>query len=186
MQVLAPILLSPHDPDTVYFGAQSLFRSKDRGDTWEKLTADQSYNDKAKLGDIPDQLIITISESPKRKGLVYTGTDDGRLWYSTNLGGKWTEASDPNLPGYWISRVAIDPIDAAVAYVTYSGYRAGVDTADVRRTGDGGAPGAEIRRTHPAATAGYEASEHLGQLDRVAVGCLFYDAYPARVAARIQ
>ena len=69
MQVLAPILLSPFDPDTIYFGAQSLFRSRDRGDTWEKLTADLSYNDKTKLGDIPYQLVITISESPKKKGL---------------------------------------------------------------------------------------------------------------------
>ena len=69
MQVLAPILLSPHDPNTVYFGAQYLFRSRDRGDTWEKLTGDLSYDDKTRLGDIPHQLVITISESPKKNGL---------------------------------------------------------------------------------------------------------------------
>ena len=91
MQVLAPILLSPHDPDTVYFGAQSLYRSKNRGDTWEKLTDDQSYHDKARLGDIPHQLIITISESPKKKGLVYTGTDDGRLYATIDDGKEWRE-----------------------------------------------------------------------------------------------
>ena len=91
MQVLAPILLSPHDPDTVYFGAQYLFRSKNRGDTWEKLTDDLSYNDKTRLGDIPHQLVITISESPKKKGLVYTGTDDGRLYVSMDDGKEWRE-----------------------------------------------------------------------------------------------
>ena len=91
MQVLAPILLSPHDPDTVYFGAQYLFRSKNRGDTWEKLTDDLSYNDKTRRGDIPHQLVITISESPKKKGLVYTGTDDGRLYMSLDDGKEWRE-----------------------------------------------------------------------------------------------
>lgn len=142
MQVLAPILLSPHDPDTVYFGAQSLFRSKDRGDTWERLTADQSYHDKKRIGDIPHQLIITISESPKKKGLVYTGTDDGRLYMSIDEGKEWNELTSKgrydedfavrlykstdfgktfksiagNLPGGPINMIREDPSHANVLY----------------------------------------------------------------------
>src|SRR5262249_11170091 len=85
-QLLAPILISPFDHNTIYFGAQYLFRSHDRGDTWEKLTGDLSYNDKTRLGDIPHQLVITISESPKKKGLIYAGTDDGRLYVSMDDG----------------------------------------------------------------------------------------------------
>jgi photosystem II stability/assembly factor-like uncharacterized protein len=122
MQVLAPILLSPHDPDTLYFGAQSLFRSKDRGDTWEKLTEDQSYNDKAKIGDIPHQLIITISESPKKKGLVYTGTDDGRLYVSVDAGKEWTELSSHLSPKKeWIGKILASQYDEATVYVAQQG-----------------------------------------------------------------
>jgi photosystem II stability/assembly factor-like uncharacterized protein len=122
MQVLAPILLSPHDPDTVYFGAQSLFRSRNRGETWEKLTADQSYNDKTRLGDIPHQLVITISESPKKKGLVYTGTDDGRLYMSLDEGKEWRELTAALSPRKeWIGTVLASKYDEGTVYVAQQG-----------------------------------------------------------------
>ena len=122
MQVLAPILLSPHDPDTVYFGAQYLFRSKNRGETWEKLTGDLSYNDQKKRGDIPHQLIITISESPKKKGLIYTGTDDGRLYLSLDEGKEWTEIS-ANLSSkrQWIAKVLASKYEEGTVYATQQG-----------------------------------------------------------------
>lgn len=122
MQVLAPILLSPHDPDTVYFGAQALYRSRNRGDTWEKLTDDQSYNNKTRIGDIPHQLIITISESPKKKGLVYTGTDDGRLYMSLDEGKEWTELTTSLSPRReWIGKVLASKYDEATVFVSQQG-----------------------------------------------------------------
>jgi photosystem II stability/assembly factor-like uncharacterized protein len=122
MQVLAPILLSPHDSNTVYFGAQSLYRSRDRGNTWEKLTSDQSYNDKSKLGDIPHQLIITISESPKKKGLVYTGTDDGRLYMSLDDGKEWRELTASLSPKReWIGTILASKYDEGTVYVAQQG-----------------------------------------------------------------
>lgn len=122
MQVLAPILMSPHDPDTIYFGAQALYRSKNRGDTWEKLTADQSYNDKTKIGDIPHQLIITISESPKKKGLVYTGTDDGRLFMSLDAGKEWKELTTSLSPKKeWIGKILASKYDEATVYIAQQG-----------------------------------------------------------------
>jgi photosystem II stability/assembly factor-like uncharacterized protein len=121
MQVLAPIELSPHDPDTVYFGTQYLYRSRDRGNTWERVTADQSYADKTRLGDIPHQLIITISESPKKKGLIYTGTDDGRLWGSVDDGKEFRELT-ANLPKkQWIAKVLASKHDEATVYVAQQG-----------------------------------------------------------------
>ncbi|HKW03366.1 MAG TPA: hypothetical protein VJN96_26310 [Vicinamibacterales bacterium] len=123
MQVLAPILLSPHDADTVYFGAQYLFRSKDRGTTWEKLTDDLSYNDKTKRGDIPHQLVITISESPKKKGLVYTGTDDGRLYASIDDGKEWRELTlgGSSAKKEWIGTVLASKYDEATVYAAQQG-----------------------------------------------------------------
>ena len=121
MQVLAPIHLSPHDPDTVYFGTQYLYRSRDRGTTWERLTGDLSYGDKTKLGDIPHQLVITISESPKKKGLIYTGTDDGRLYVSIDDGKEFRELT-ANLPKkQWIGTVAASRHDEATVYVAQQG-----------------------------------------------------------------
>jgi photosystem II stability/assembly factor-like uncharacterized protein len=121
MQVLAPIQISPHDPNTVYFGAQSLYRSRDRGDTWEKLSADMSYNDKSKIGDIPHQLVITISESPKKKGLIYTGTDDGRVWASVDDGKEFRELT-ANLPKkQWIAKILASQHDEGTVYVAQQG-----------------------------------------------------------------
>jgi photosystem II stability/assembly factor-like uncharacterized protein len=121
MQVLAPIQISPHDPNTIYFGAQSLYRSRDRGDTWEKVSADMSYNDKTKIGDIPHQLVITISESPKKKGLIYTGTDDGRLWASVDDGKEFIELT-ANLPKkQWIAKVVASQHDEGTVYVAQQG-----------------------------------------------------------------
>ena len=121
MQVLAPIHLSPHDPDTIYFGTQYLYRSRDRGTTWERLTNDLSYGDKTKLGDIPHQLVITISESPKKKGLIYTGTDDGRLYVSIDDGKEFRELTASLPKKQWIGAVAASRHDEATVYVAQQG-----------------------------------------------------------------
>jgi photosystem II stability/assembly factor-like uncharacterized protein len=121
MQVLAPIHLSPHDPDTVYFGTQYLYRSRDRGNTWERISGDMSYNDPKRKGDIPHQLVITISESPRKKGLIYTGTDDGRLYVSIDDGKEFRELT-ANLPKrQWIAKVVASQHDEATVYVAQQG-----------------------------------------------------------------
>ena len=121
MQVLAPIELSPHDPDTIYFGTQYLYRSRNRGDTWEKLTGDLSYGDKAKIGDIPHQLVITIAESPKKKGLIYTGTDDGRLYVSIDDGKEFRELTASLPKRQWIAKVVASQHDEGTVYVAQQG-----------------------------------------------------------------
>lgn len=63
-QWMAPFILSPHNPDIVYLGMQYLFRSIDRGNTWERISPDLTYNDPKKMGDIPYQTLFAISESP--------------------------------------------------------------------------------------------------------------------------
>jgi photosystem II stability/assembly factor-like uncharacterized protein len=121
MQVLAPILLSPHDPNTLYFGSQYLFRSKDRGDHWEKLTPDLSYGDKTKMGDIPHQLVISISESPKKKGLVYAATDDARAHVTIDEGKEWTELTSSLPHKMWVSKVLASQFDEATVYLAQQG-----------------------------------------------------------------
>ncbi len=120
-QVLAPVLLSPFDPDTVYYGAQYLFRSRDRGDHWEKLTGDLSANDTAQRGDIPYQVIVSISESPKKPGVIYAGTDDGRLHVSVDDGKTWEDLT-PRLPQKtWVAKVLASQYNAATVYLAQQG-----------------------------------------------------------------
>ena len=72
---VAPIALSPEDPKTVYAGAQVLFRSKDRGDTWEEISPDLTTNDPEKIGkNVPYCTITTISESPLKAGVIWQNT----------------------------------------------------------------------------------------------------------------
>ena len=115
--MLAPLLLSPFDPNTIYFGAQYLYRSRDRGDTWEKLTGDLSDNNKTLVGDVPYQDVISISESPKKKGLLYAGTDDGRLHRSMDDGKTWTELTSGLPQKKWVAKVLASQYDESTVFV---------------------------------------------------------------------
>jgi photosystem II stability/assembly factor-like uncharacterized protein len=120
-QWLAPFMLSPHDPDTLYLGLQYLFRSTTRGETWDRISRNLTDNDPAKLGDIPYQTIFALDESPKRAGLVYVGTDDGRVHRTDDGGRTWTELT-ANLPRrQWVSRVIASRHAEGTVYLTQTG-----------------------------------------------------------------
>jgi photosystem II stability/assembly factor-like uncharacterized protein len=125
-QWMAPITLSPHDPSIVYAGYQFLFRSPNRGDSWQRISPDLTSNDPAQMlplnaSAIPYQTIVTISESPRRPGLIYAGTDDGHLDVTTDAGQTWTELT-AHLPSRkWISRVVASQHAEGTVYVTQRG-----------------------------------------------------------------
>ena len=122
-QWVAPFILSPHNPRIIYHGMNYLFRSLDRGDTWERISPDLTYNDKNKIGDIPYQTIFTISESPLKFGLIYAGTDDGRVHVTKDGGLTWTEITKGVAPNKWISRVTASAFDLATVYMSQNGKR---------------------------------------------------------------
>ena len=122
-QWLAPIILSPHNPDIVYAGLQYLFRSLDRGNTWERISPDLTYNIKSEMGDIPYHTIFAISESPLKYGLIYVGTDDGRVWRTKNGGKTWKEIVKGLPYGKWISSIEASRYDMATVYMTQNGKR---------------------------------------------------------------
>ena len=121
-QWLAPFIISPHNPRIIYHGMNFLFRSMDRGDSWEKISPDLTYNDPDKMGDISYQTIFTISESPLKFGLIYAGTDDGRAWVTRDCGTSWEEISR-GLPKRWISRMVASAYDEGTVYMSQNGKR---------------------------------------------------------------
>ncbi len=122
-QWLAPIIISPHNPKIVYLGLNFLFRSMYMGNSWEKISPDLSYNNPDKIGDIQYQTIFTISESPFKFGLIYAGTDDGRVWITKDSGRHWKEITKGLAYKKWISRVVASKYKPSKVYVTQNGKR---------------------------------------------------------------
>jgi photosystem II stability/assembly factor-like uncharacterized protein len=106
----APLIVSSHDASSLYFAANKLFKSTNKGDDWQVISPDLSQQiDRNKL-EVMDQVwtidavmknasttiygnVIALDESPKKKGLLYVGTDDGLIQVSENDGGTWTKYS---------------------------------------------------------------------------------------------
>ncbi len=122
-QWVAPFILSPHNPNILYHGMQYIFRSLDRGDTWERISGDLTTNDAATRGDIRYQTLFTISESPFKYGLIYAGTDDGRLWVTKDGGKAWAEITAGLAPGKWMSRVVASAYELGTVFLTQNGKR---------------------------------------------------------------
>jgi hypothetical protein len=126
---IAPIALSPHNPQILYAGAQVLFRSLNRGDTWEEISPDLTTNDPSKIGlNVPYCTITTIAESTLRAGVIWVGTDDGRVQLTENHGGAWTDLT-PALAAAgapvdrWVSRVYASTHEPGTAFVAKNGFR---------------------------------------------------------------
>jgi photosystem II stability/assembly factor-like uncharacterized protein len=124
-QWLAATMISPHNPQIVYHGFQYLFRSMNKGETWEKISPDLTYNNPAEQGKwpyaIPFATITAVDESPFKFGLLYAGTDDGRVWTTRNGGDSWTEitAGLPYKKHVW--KIVASKYDPATVYVTLVG-----------------------------------------------------------------
>jgi photosystem II stability/assembly factor-like uncharacterized protein len=91
---LAGTLMSKFSNKVIYHGLQHLYKSEDGGETWKMISPDLSYNDPSKMGVYPyliyHQAITSIAEGDE-PGFLCVGTDDGRIWLTTNDGGSWKE-----------------------------------------------------------------------------------------------
>jgi photosystem II stability/assembly factor-like uncharacterized protein len=128
-QWTAPIVLSPQDPDTLYIGGESVFKTTDGGHSWTAISPDLTRNDKSKQvaagGEITKDntsveyydVVFTIAESPAKKGQIWAGTDDGLIQLTEDGGAHWTNVTPPGLPEWsLISLIEASPFDAATAY----------------------------------------------------------------------
>ena len=122
-QWLAHFILSPHDPNTIYHGMNFVFRSTNRGDDWVRISPDLSHNDPERLGDIQFQTITALAESPLTRGLLYAGTDDGRVHVMRGSMDEWTNITDGLHPDRFTSEIVASAYDESTVYVTQNGRR---------------------------------------------------------------
>lgn len=137
-QWTAPILISQHDPKTVYHAANVLFRTRDGGQTWEKVSGDLTRDDKQKqqwsggpiTGDNTGAevycTIFALAESPKQKGLLWAGSDDGLVHITKDEGKTWTNvtANIPGLPDWGtVCCIEASPHDPGTAFVVVRNHR---------------------------------------------------------------
>ncbi|MEP7078726.1 MAG: sialidase, partial [Chthoniobacterales bacterium] len=149
-----PIALSPGEKGTIYMGAQFLFRSRDHGQTWERISPDLTTNDPEKQkqeqsgGVTVDNsaaemhtTIYSICESPKDKSLIWAGTDDGNLQLTRDAGKTWTNVVS-SVPGLaknsWVSWVQASNFDAGTAYAAFDRHTFGDLAPYLFRTTDYG------------------------------------------------
>ena len=154
-QWMAPFIISPHDNSIVYAGYQFVFRSKNQGNDWEKISPDLSDNNKAQMGEnpsaIPYQTIVAMAESPRRKDLLYIGTDDGRLHLTLDGGKEWTELTSRLPVRRWISRLVPSAHAEATVYVTQRGREDDDFAAYVYKSTDSGRTFRSISNNLPPA-----------------------------------
>ncbi len=145
----APFILSPHNPQILYYGTQMLQMTLDRGETWNAVSPDLTTNAADKTGDVPFQAITTISESPLKFGLVYLGTDDGNVWMTKNLGAEWEKITTGLPAEKWVSRIEASKFDAGTVYVALNGYRDDDFAAYIFKSSDYGKTWIDIKNNLP-------------------------------------
>ena len=141
-----PILLDPNDSQTVYYGANQLFKSTNAGGSFTAISPDLTNGSGG--GNLTFGTIISFDVSSLDSNTIIAGTDDGNVWITQDAGANWNNVSG-TLPDRWVTKVLVDREDANSFYVTFSGYRYGEDFGHVYRTEDAGANWIDISTTLP-------------------------------------
>ena len=147
-----PIQISPSDPKVMYIGAQYLYKTTNRGDSWARISPDLTTNDPQKQkqeesgGLSIDNsaaenhcTIFSICESPRNKKLIWVGTDDGNLQVTKDDGKNWTTVVNnvPGLPAHtWVSSIEASSFDENIAYATFDGHAFGDMKTYLYKTSD--------------------------------------------------
>lgn len=147
----APIRISPHDPDTIYHAAQFVLRSRDQGETWEAISPDLTRNDVSKQEYAGEPItrdntgvevygtVFAFEESPHQRGLLWAGTDDGRLHISRNDGEDWEEITPPEMPEWGVvNMIDLSAHSAGRAHIAVFRYRQDDFTPYIFQTNDYG------------------------------------------------
>jgi photosystem II stability/assembly factor-like uncharacterized protein len=147
-----PIVISPHDPNTMYVGSSVIFRTRNEGQTFEPISPDLTRNDPRTLGPsggpiTKDQTsieyygtVFTIAESPVTAGVIWAGSDDGLIHVTRDNGKTWKNVTPASMPEW--SRISIidaSHFSAGTAYVAANHYQMNDLKPYIYRTSDYGA-----------------------------------------------
>jgi len=150
----APLLVSRFDPDVVYFGGNVLFRTHNRGASWETVTPDLTHCDPSQLGRSGGPItydntnaetyctIYSIAEDARDRSVLYIGTDNGHLDVTRDGGKTWTDVigNVPGLPAHaWVNAIAASPTTSGAAYAAFDRHQFDDLRAYAYRTDDYGA-----------------------------------------------
>ncbi|MGA8939520.1 MAG: hypothetical protein WB439_10180 [Acidobacteriaceae bacterium] len=128
-----PLAIDPFDHNTVYYGCQVIFKTTNSGQSWTVASPDLSRKDPSRivssggligdnLGQFYGEVVFAIAPSKIQKGLIWAGTDDGKVWYTSDGGGKWNDV-EQNIPGLpaWGTVTSIEPshFHPGTAYVSF-------------------------------------------------------------------
>ena len=180
-----PIHMSPNDKGTIYIGAQFLFRSRDHGQSWDRVSPDLTTNDPEKQkqeesgGVTVDNssaemhtTIYSISESPKNGQIIWVGTDDGNVQITRDGAKTWTNVVG-NVSGLgknsWVSTVEASRFDEGTAYVTFDRHTFGDMKPYVYKSTDYGQAWTAL----PAQESGVRGFAHVIKEDTVNPNVLF-------------
>ncbi|MSO50683.1 MAG: sialidase [Acidobacteria bacterium] len=132
----APVAFDAFEPTTVYYGCEVIFKTSNEGQSWVEISPDLSTRDprlivasggvvQDNLGQFAGATVYAIASSPRERGLLWAGTNDGKVWYTRNGGGNWVDVS-ANLKGMpdlgTITQIWPSTFDAASAIVTVDGH----------------------------------------------------------------
>jgi hypothetical protein len=179
-----PVAISPHDHNVVYAGSQHVHRTSDGGQTWQVISPDLSLNDKTHQqrsgGLTPDNVgveyagvVFAIAESPREKGVIWAGTNDGQLQVTRDNGARWTNVtgSIPGLPRWGtVSNIEPSRHDNGTAYVTFDLHQVNNRDPFVYKTTDYGRTWHSVSGDVPKSVLGYA---HCVREDPVKRGLLY-------------
>jgi photosystem II stability/assembly factor-like uncharacterized protein len=139
----APFVISPHDPTVLYQGGNKVFKLTGRGDLWFAISGDLSRGEVGKTATVGSDAetygtVVSLAESPLQKGLLWAGTDDGRLHVTQDEGKSWADVTPKEVGGLYVSRIAPSRHAPSTAYVSVDGHRSDVFRPIVLMTQDFG------------------------------------------------
>ncbi|MFM7149108.1 MAG: WD40/YVTN/BNR-like repeat-containing protein, partial [Gemmataceae bacterium] len=149
----APLAVSSHDPRVLYYGGNVLFHTRDRGQSWRMLSGDLTRGRPGQTYAHMGHTLTAIAESPREAGLLYVGSDDGRVHVTRDGGKNWTDISDrfPGLPADGcITRIACCPRRPETAWLASDRHALGDDRPHLYRTDDHGQTWTRVVRGLPA------------------------------------
>lgn len=154
----APIIASPHDPNTIYHAGNVVFRTEDGGISWDVISPDLTRNDTTKQGKGGGPFtnegaggenyntIYYLIESTLEKGVIYTGSDCGLVHVTRDGGQNWENITPPNLAECSIHSIEVSPHAKGTAYISANRYKFNDFSAMAYKTTDYGKTWAPINK----------------------------------------